>query len=115
MNDKTDLENRVVEAIRHYREALAAVEQLEQEDACALQALRNTLLDLGSAMQDEAAPSPKNSLLEIGSAAVSRSDKAWATLSEATARLDAIRLTLAALVQQLGYIPEVEMRAGDPA
>lgn len=114
MNVNTDLENRVVEAIRHYREALAAVEQLEQEDACALQALRSTLLDLGSAMQDEAAPSLKNSLLEIGSAAVSRSDKAWAALSEATARLDAIRLALAALERQLGYIPEVEMRAGDP-
>lgn len=66
-------------------------------------------------MQDEAAPSLKDSLLEIGSAAVSRSDKAWAALSEATARLESARLTLFALAQQLGYIPEVSMGSADPA
>lgn len=114
MNDNTDLENRTVEAIRHYREALALVEHLEREDACAHQALTSTLLDLGRAMQDEP-PFLKNNLFEIGSAAVLRSDNAWAALSEATARLEASRLALAALEKQLGYIPEVSMGAGDPA
>jgi len=97
MSDKIDLESRVVEAIRYYREALALVENLERKDASAHRALTSTLLDLGRAMQDEAASSLKDSLFEIGSAAVSRSDQAWAALSEATARLESARLTLAAL------------------
>ena len=49
----------------------------------------------------ESGPSRKRSLFEIGSVAVLRSDEAWAALSEATAKLDSARLTLAALEQQL--------------
>jgi len=54
MSDNTDLENRIVEAIRHYREALALVENLEREGACARRSLANTLLDLGRAVDDGA-------------------------------------------------------------
>lgn len=115
MSDHTELESRIVEAIRHYREALALVEHLEREDAAAHQALTSMLLDLGRALQDEAAPSLQDSLFETGSAAVSRSDNTWAALSKATARLDAARLTVAALEQQLGYIPAVSTEAGDHA
>jgi hypothetical protein len=111
MSDKTGLESRTVEAIRQYREALALVENLEREDACAHRALTRTLLDLGRAMKDEAAPHLKNSLFEIGSAAVSRSDKTWADLVEATSRLESARLTLALLERQLGYIPKVSLGA----
>jgi hypothetical protein len=57
--------------------------------------------------------SQKRSLFKIGSVAVLRSDEAWAALSEATAKLDSARLTLAALEQQLGYIPGVSIVAGD--
>ena len=111
MSDNTGLESRTVEAIRHYREALALVEKLEREDVCAHRALTRTLLDLERALRDEAAPHLKNSLFEIGSAAVSRSDKTWADLVEATSRLESARLTLALLERQLGYIPKVSMGA----
>ena len=70
------------------------------------------LPDLGYALLEGEAP-PR--LFEIGSVAVSRSDEAWAALSEATVRLDSARLTLAALELQLGYIPGVSIAAGDPA
>jgi hypothetical protein len=109
MSDNTGLESRTVEAIRHYREALAMVENLEREDACAHRALTSTLLDLGRALKDEVAPHLKNNLFEIGSAAVSRSDQAWADLVEATSRLESARLTLALLERQLGYIPNVSL------
>ncbi|MFH0303171.1 hypothetical protein AAFX91_39720 [Bradyrhizobium sp. 31Argb] len=115
MSDNTDLESRVVAAIRRYRKALALVENLEREDACAHRALSRTLVDLGRALRDEAAPHLKHSLFEIGSAAVSRSDKTWTALVEATARLDSARLTVAALERQLGYIPEVPTEAGASA
>jgi hypothetical protein len=71
------------------------------------------LARLGCAVLEESGPSRKRSLFEIGSVAVLRSDEAWAALSEATAKLDSARLTLAALEQQLGYIPGVSIVAGD--
>ena len=73
------------------------------------------LPDLESALLEEHDPSLKRCLFEIGSVAVSRSDEAWAALSEATAKLDSARLTLAVLEQQLGYIPGVSIAPGDPA
>lgn len=111
MSDNTDLESRVVAAIRDYREALALVENLEREDACAYRALTSTLADLGHALRDEAATHLKDNIFEISSAVVSLADKTWGTLVEATARLESSRLTLAALERQLGYIPEVAMGA----
>ncbi|WGD53506.1 hypothetical protein QA641_06215 [Bradyrhizobium sp. CB1650] len=113
MSDNCDLENRTIEAIRHYREALAVVENLEREEGSAHRALTRTLLELGRAMREEDALSLKDNLFEIGSAAVSRSDEASAALSEAAARLDSARLTVAALERQLGYIPEVSVAARD--
>ena len=88
---------------------------LEREEASAHQALTNMLPDLGRALLEDDAPSLKQSLFEIGSVAVLRSDEAWTALSEATAKLDSARLTLAALEQQLGYIPGVSIAPGDPA
>ncbi|GLR98607.1 MULTISPECIES: efflux RND transporter periplasmic adaptor subunit [Bradyrhizobium] len=107
MSDNTDLESRVAAAIRHYRAALDLAENLEREDACAQRALSSILLDLKRALRGEVAPHLNNSLFEIGSAAVARSDKTRDALVEATARLDSARLTLAALQQQLGYLPKV--------
>ena len=98
----------------HYRAALAAVENLERVGASAHRALTRMLPDLGCALLEGEAPLLKR-LFEIGSVAVSRSDEAWAALSEATVRLDSARLTLAALELQLGYIPGVSIAAGDPA
>ena len=87
MSDNADLENKTIEALRHYREALATVENLEREGASAHRALTSMLPDLGCALLEDGAPSLKR-LFEIGSVAVSRSDEAWAALSEATVRLD---------------------------
>jgi hypothetical protein len=115
MSGDADLEGKTIEALGHYRDALATVENLEREEVSAHRALTSMLPDLGCALLDEGTPSLKHSLLEIGSAAVLRSDKAWAALSEATAKLDLARLTLAALEQQLGYIPGVSIAPGDPA
>lgn len=114
MSDNVDLEDRTIEALRHYREALATVDNLEREEASAHQALTSMLPDLGCALLEDGAPSIAHNLFEIGSVAVLRSDKAWAALSEATAKLDLARLTVAALEQQLGYIPGVSMAPGDP-
>ena len=115
MSGNTDLESKIIEALRHYREALGTVENLEREEACAHRALTSMLPDLGCALLEEGAPSLKHSLLEIDPVAVLRSDKAWTALSVATAKLDSARLTLAVLEQQLGYIPGVSIAAGDPA
>ncbi|SDG43735.1 hypothetical protein SAMN05216338_1001299 [Bradyrhizobium sp. Rc2d] len=115
MSDNCGLEHRTIEAIRHYREALAEVESLEREQASAHRALTRTLLELGRAIREEDALSLKDSLLEIGSAVVSRSDEASVALSEAAARLDAARLTVAALERKLGYIPKVPIAARDSA
>jgi hypothetical protein len=115
MSGIANLENKTVEALLHYREAFATIENLEREEASAHQALTNMLPDLSCALIDEGAPSLKRSLFKIGSVAVLRSDDAWTALSEATAKLDTARLTLAALEQQLGYIPDVFIAPGDPA
>jgi hypothetical protein len=114
MSGNTDLESKTIEALRHYREALSTVENLEREEASAHQALTHMLPDLSRALLEEETP-PLKHLFEIGSLAVLRSDKAWAALSEATAKLDLAHLTLAALEQQLGYIPGVSIAPGDPA
>ena len=115
MSVNTDLESKTIEALRHYREALATVENLEREEASAHQALTNMLPDLSCALLEDGTPSFKRRLFKIGSVAVLRSDEAWTALSEATAKLDSARLTLAALEQQLGYIPGVSIAPGDPA
>ncbi|MHC2585567.1 glucose-6-phosphate-specific signal transduction histidine kinase [Bradyrhizobium diazoefficiens] len=107
MSDNTDLESRVVAAIRRYREALELAENLEREHACAQRALSSTLLDVERAVRGEAAPHLNNDLFEIGSTAVARSDNTWADLVEATAKLDSARRTLAAVERQLGYLPKV--------
>ena len=113
MSGNTDLESKTIEALRHYREAFATLENLEREEASAHQALTHMLPDLGRALLEEEAPALKH-LFEIGSVAVLRSDEAWRVLSEATAKLNLARLTLAALEQQLGYIPGGSIAPGDP-
>ncbi|WP_271591172.1 hypothetical protein [Bradyrhizobium sp. CCBAU 65884] len=112
MSDNCDLENRTIEAIRHYRETLAVVDGLERKERSAHRALTRTMLELGRAIRGEDQRSLKDSI-EIGLAAVSRQEEAWANLSEAAARLDSARLTVAALERQLGYIPKVPVVARD--
>jgi hypothetical protein len=115
VSENAYLEKKTVEALRRYRDAFAAVENLEREEIFARRALTSILPDLSCALLEEGAPSIRRNLFETGSVAVSRSEEAWAALSEATAKLDSARLTLAALEQQLGYIPGVSIAPGDPA
>lgn len=81
MSENAYFEEKTVEALRRYREALATVENLERKEASAYRALTSMLSDLGCALLEEGAPSHKRSLIEIGSVVVSRSDEAWAALS----------------------------------
>ncbi len=104
MSGNTDLESKVVAAMRQYRGALTRVEHLEREDSDAHRALTRTLVDLRHAMRGEAAPNLKDSLFETGATVVARSDEARNALVEATAKLEFARLALAALERQLGYI-----------
>ncbi|MCA1537723.1 hypothetical protein I6F21_34990 [Bradyrhizobium sp. NBAIM03] len=106
MSDKSDLENRAIEAIWNYREAFAVVGRLERKERSAHRALTRILPELGRALRSQDTRCFKNSI-KIGSAAVSRQNEAWANLTEATARLDSARSTLAALERQLGYLPKV--------
>lgn len=115
MKGNADLESKTIEALGHYRKALATVENLERREVSTHRALTSMLPNLGSALLEEGAPSLTQTLFEIGSVAVLRSDEAWTELREATAKLDAARLTFAALEQQLGYIPGVSIAPGDPA
>jgi DNA repair ATPase RecN len=105
LRDDADLARRTVEALRRYREALVNVEELEQREAAAHQTVIGILGDLERAIFEDSAPSDRQNLFESASAAVARSSELRDTLSEATTTLDVARQTLAALEQQLGYIP----------
>ncbi|HEX7883586.1 MAG TPA: hypothetical protein VF499_12710 [Afipia sp.] len=108
MSDQADLEKKTVEALRHYRKALATVESQEQAEASAQRALTGMLPDLERAILEDCAPSVKDNLVQTGLAAVSRSNDAWDALSKATTTLEVARQ---ALEQQLGYIPGVSNAA----
>jgi hypothetical protein len=108
VSENAYLERKTVEALRRYRDAFAAVENLEREEAFARRALTSILPDLSCALLEEGSPSIKRNLFESGQDALLRSDEAWAALTEATAKLDSARLTLAALEQQLGYTKRLD-------
>jgi hypothetical protein len=107
LSDQADLEKKTIEALRHYRKALATVESREQAEASAQRALTGMLPDLERAILEDCAPSVKDNLFQTGLAAVSRSNEAWDALSKATTTLEVARQALVALEQQLGYIPGV--------
>jgi hypothetical protein len=63
--DDTDLEEKTIEALRQYRKALTAVENLEQEEASAHRALTSMLPDLGRAILEDDAPSSRIASLKL--------------------------------------------------
>ena len=107
MSDQAYLEKKTIEALRHYRKALATVESQQEAEASAHRALTAMLPDLERAILEDCAPTVKDNLFQTGLAAVSRSNEAWDTLSQATTTLEVARQALVALEQQLGYIPGV--------
>ena len=106
LSDQADLE-KAIEALRHYRKALARVESQEQAEASSQRALAGMLSDLERAIIEDCSPSVKDNLFQTGLAAVSRSNEAWDALRKATTTLEVARQALVALEQQLGYIPGV--------
>jgi hypothetical protein len=108
LSDQADLEKKAIEALRHYRKALARVESQEEAEASAQRALTGMLPDLERAILENCAPSVKDNLFQTSLAAVSRSNEAWDALSKATTTLEVARH---ALEQQLGYIPGVSKAA----
>ncbi|WP_175619891.1 hypothetical protein [Bradyrhizobium sp. 2S1] len=107
MSNQADLEKKTIEALGHYRKALAAVESQEQAEASAQRALTGLLPDLECAILEDCAPSVKDNLFRTGLVAISRSNEAWDALSKATTTLEVARQALVALERQLGYIPGV--------
>jgi hypothetical protein len=107
-----DLEDRTIEALGYYHEALATVETLEREEASAHQALTSMLPDLECAPLEDDAPSLKRTLFEIGSVAVLRSDEAWTRLERGDCEVEFSPPDFGRLEQQLGYIPGVSIAAG---
>jgi hypothetical protein len=104
MGEKADLEKKAIEALERYREAYARAEALEQEEAAARHEVFKRLNRLeitkakGEAAREAVAADQK---------AISRLSEIRAALSEATATLDSAFRDLAALDEQLGYIPGV--------
>jgi hypothetical protein len=113
LSDDANLENTTGEALRHYREALAKVENLEREEASAHQALIEVMPAFERAILENRAPSVRQNLFETSVAAVARSDDSWRALNEATATLEVARQALTALEQQLGYIPDLPTAGED--
>ncbi len=113
MSDDANLENTTAQALRHYREALAKVENLEREEASAHQGLIEMMPAFERAILENRAPSVRQNLFETGVAAVARSDDSWRALNEATATLEVARQALTALEQQLGYIPDLPTAGED--
>jgi DNA repair ATPase RecN len=107
MSEKADLQRKTIEALQHYREALARAEELEQEEAAARREVFKRLkrFEISSAQDDASRVRPE--IVEAGQASLSRLSEIRAALSEATATLDSAYRMLVALDEELGYIPGV--------
>ena len=109
------LERRAIDALRRYREALARVEEMEQEEAAARRALVDWQGRVKIAILDGAASPQRSHLIQTGQAIIARLQEVRLAMSEATAALDVAYRTLAALDDELGYIPIPEPAKPDAA
>lgn len=105
MSENADLEKRAVEALLHYREALARVEALEKEEATAHQALVEWRGRVEKSTSDPAASIARSNLLGAGHEAISRLHNIRLAMSEATAELKSAFTTLVTFDDALGYLP----------
>lgn len=115
MGDNADLERRAIEALRRYREALARVEEMEQEEAAARRALADWQSRAKIAILDGEASPQRSHLIQTGQAIIARLQEVRRAMSEATAALYVAHRTLAALDEELGYIPIPEPANPDAA
>ena len=107
LSDDSHLEERTIKAVRRYRNALAAAANSEKAQARTHRALMSMLPDLERAVLEDRPPSTRKKLFNAGARAVTQLNEARQLFNEATATLDGARQALAALEQQLGYIPDV--------
>ncbi len=112
MSSDANLKEKVIQAVHHYRDALAKVEELEKEEAHAQQTLTELLRHVEVAIVDSHACLARHDLFEAGQAAISRLSRVRRALSAATAALDETYRTLAALDRALGHIP-ISQTPGD--
>ncbi|MBM3578138.1 MAG: hypothetical protein FJX40_10860 [Alphaproteobacteria bacterium] len=105
MSEKADVEKRAVEALLRYREALARVEALEQEEVAAYRALVEWRGRVENSIFDGGASAARSNLVEIGQDAISRLHDVRFAMSEATAELKSAFTTLVAFDDALGYLP----------
>jgi len=105
MSENADLEKRAVEALLRYREALARVEALEQEEAAAHQTLVKWRGRVENSIFDGGAAAARSDLIEAGQDAISRLHDIRFAMSEATAELKSAFTALVALDDALGYLP----------
>lgn len=105
MGENTDLEQGAVEALLRYREALAKVEALEQEEAAAHRALVEWRGRVENSIFDGASSAARSNLVEAGQDAISRLHDIRFAMSEATAELKSAFTTLIGFDDALGYLP----------
>ncbi len=113
MSSDANLKEKVIQAVHHYRDALAKVEELEKEEAHTQQTLTELLRHVEVAIVDSHACLARHDLFEAGQAAISRLSRVRRALSAATAALDETYRTLAALDRALGHIPISQTPGGD--
>jgi DNA repair ATPase RecN len=105
MSEDADLEKRALEALLHYRKALAKVEALEHEEAVAHRALVEWRVRVERSTSDPAASIASSNLLGAGHDVISRLHNVRFAMSEATAQLKSAFTTLVAFEEALGYLP----------
>jgi len=105
MGENADLERRALEAMLHYRKALAKVEELEHEEALAHRALIEWRGRIERSSSDPVASITRANLLGAGHEAISRLHNVRLAMSEATAELKSAFTTLVAFDDALGYLP----------
>jgi hypothetical protein len=71
-----DLKKKVIQAVHHYRDALAKVEELEKEEAHAQQTLTELLRHVEVAIVDRHASLARHDLYETGQAASTQRSEA---------------------------------------
>jgi hypothetical protein len=114
MSEKADLERKALDALQRYREALAQAEKLEQEEAAAREEVFKRLNRAEISKAQTGVSGLRPEVTAAGQAAISRLSEIRTALSEATATLDVSYRILAALYEELGYIPGVEKCKQDP-
>jgi hypothetical protein len=113
MSKNADLDKRAFEALLHYREALARVEALEQEEGAAHQALVEWRGRVENSIGDGDGSAARSNLVEAGKGAISRLHEIRFAMSEATAELKSAFTTLVSFDDALGYLPIPQATGSD--